>query len=494
MLKNNISKILLILILPFSIIAISLISNSSSRRETFTLIKRFSHPSLKKFIKTNFLIAEENKRLSMELEKSTRKLRILKKLVPNLAIDNDLQIIKSGSKINFIKSENNKVIGGEIPLEIYQPNGKQSLMGIFNLVPGSAYLDSNENDIFLLSASGILGYSKKKNESLTFNQIKTNINRFIGEDQFRKKTWFSIKDLLIYQDKIYASYTQEVKENCWNTSIIYGNLNYEEIIFSKFFSPSECVHSKDNPDKVFNAHQSGGRIFPFDKNNLLLSTGEFRSRYLAQEKNSVLGKILKINIIDKNYKLISMGHRNIQGLYVDNSNKLLISTEHGPSGGDEINLLNLKINQKVEIPNYGWAISSYGDHYGYGKSTKKAKKELGYIKENVKNAYDLYPLYKSHKKYGFIEPLKYFVPSIGISEIVALDEEKKIYIFSSLKGSSLYLLTLDESNNIDFLSQIEVGERIRDIMVHEDQLVIYLENTGSLGFIKINNIFSEFSL
>ena len=74
----------------------------------------------------------------------------------------------------------------------------------------------------------------------------------------------------------------------------------------------------------------------------------------------------------------------------------ILSTEHGPHGGDEI---NLNLNTKI-IKNFGWAISSYGEHYG-GKDSPVNKSK-----------YKKYPLHKSHKDYNFIEPIKYFVPSI----------------------------------------------------------------------------------
>ena len=102
-----------------------------------------------------------------------------------------------------------------------------------------------------------------------------------------------------------------------------------------------------------------------------------------------------------------MGHRNPQGLYYNKTNNFLLEAEHGPEGGDEINLIELDPNK---IPNYGWAISSYGEHYG-GKNAPYNKKK--YVK---------YPLYKSHSEYNFIEPLIYFNPSIGISQIVGLDK------------------------------------------------------------------------
>ena len=93
----------------------------------------------------------------------------------------------------------------------------------------------------------------------------------------------------------------------------------------------------------------------------------------------------------KNTKLYQ-GHRNPQGLKYIESQNLLLMSEHGPKGGDEININYL---DKIEDKNYGWPISSYGEHYD-GKFREEA------------------PLNKSHKEYGFIEPMKYFVPSIGL--------------------------------------------------------------------------------
>ena len=127
-----------------------------------------------------------------------------------------------------------------------------------------------------------------------------------------------------------------------------------------------------NKDREFHPHPSGGRIIGLDKDHIVLTTGPFRSRFLAQDKNSVMGKLIKININDANFDIITMGHRNPQGLYYDKENEFLLETEHGPMGGDEINLIELsKINQD-DIPNYGWAIASAGEHYG-GKIKKYEK-------------------------------------------------------------------------------------------------------------------------
>ena len=335
--------------------------------------------------------------------------------------------------------------------------------GIWNHFPGTGYIDFHSNNLVIISSRGILGYSNKINDGLVFKQIKNNINEFIDNDQFSKKTWYSLKDLTIIKDKIYLSYTEEIKEDCWNTSVIFSEMNYENLEFKKLFGSTECVHSSDNIDQEFTASQSGGRIVGLDDNHIMLSVGDYRERYLAQKKNSINGKILKININNSDYEIISMGHRNPQGLFFDKENNFILETEHGPKGGDEINLIELNQNK---IPNYGWALSSAGEHY---RST-----ELKY-----KN----YPLYKSHKEHGFIEPLISFVPSIAPSEVTKISNN--YYVAGSMKNKSLHFFQLDNDKKIINLTRVEVFERVRDIIYRENKLYMFLEDTASIGVIDV---------
>ena len=102
----------------------------------------------------------------------------------------------------------------------------------------------------------------------------------------------------------------------------------------------------------------------------------------------------------------------------------------------------------------------------------------------IKKIYEKYPLYKSHKKYGFIEPLKSFVPSIGISEIAKIKENK--YVTGSMKDKSLYFFELNEKNKIINMNRINVKERIRDLKFYNGKLYLFLEDTASIGVIKLN--------
>ncbi len=381
------------------------------------------------------------------------------------AVKKELDFKKSLMDFNTQKKKEVNLSNGKV-LSKYILNNFYT--GINHTLPGSGYIDLYKNNLFVLSARGILGYAKNFENEIIFKQINNNLNDFIGLEQFYKRNWFSFKDLLIHDDMVFVSFTEEIEEDCWNTSVVFGKLDNDKVEFNKLFSSKDCIHSINNIDKEFNAHQSGGRMIIFDENHLLLSVGDYRSRFLAQDKNSVNGKIIKINLNDKSYKIFSMGHRNPQGLYLDKKNNLILETEHGPKGGDEINLIKLdELNYDEDIPNYGWPISSAGEHY----------------KDPNGDKYEKYPLYNSHSEHGFIEPLKSFVPSIGISEIVKIGE--KNYVLGSLKKKSLYFLKLDNENKIIDLKEVEVFERIRDLKFYNNKLFLFLEDTSSIGIISL---------
>jgi glucose/arabinose dehydrogenase len=181
----------------------------------------------------------------------------------------------------------------------------------------------------------------------------------------------------------------------------------------------------------------------------------------AQDPNSFFGKILLLNS-SGDAKIFSMGHRNPQGLFFDKDNDIVISSEHGPVGGDEINII--KKNK-----NYGWPISSYG---------------LG--QENTK--------YTEHKKHGFEEPIYYFESNCGPSDIIKIPENflgqfKNDYLLGCLSGrdelygSAFYHYRLNK-NKLKKVDRIFMNDRIRDLRMFEDNILVFiLEKQHSLGFI-----------
>ena len=467
---KNLKIIIAILIISILIISsyffISSLINNQKFSNLKLLLNNEQKELIKKYIFPYKVISAQQQTISQKQQTISDQLRLLNNIGLSVI---ELEKKKEGSEITT--SENIKKLSINKTLKIYKLNSG-FYAGIYQAFPGSGYIDFYKGNIIVLSSRGVLAFKKNIDDTEeNFQQIKNNINEFIGINQFNKNQWYSLKDIFIFNNKVFISYSEEIKEDCWNTSIIYGNINYENINFEKLFSPEECVHSIKNIDNDFNALQAGGKIIYFDDNHILLSVGDHRSRHLAQDIKSVNGKIIKINIDNGNYEIISMGHRNPQGLYFDKENNFILETEHGPQGGDEINLIDVNKINKDKILNYGWAISSAGEHYD------------GKIEKN-KIKYEKYPLYKSHSEHGFIEPLKSFVPSIGISGIVEVGLNR--YVVSSLRDRSLYFFELNEQQEIINLNRVEVFERVRDLRFNDNQLYLFMEDTASIGVMNLN--------
>ena len=331
--------------------------------------------------------------------------------------------------------------------------------------------------MYLVTANGLVAKTSLESfDSDEFNMqvVKTNLNEFLNQKKMFTQLAYGVKDIMIENDKIYISYTDEIKNDCFNISLLEGKILNDKINFKYFFKPSSCV--KKDIERNFSLHQSGGRIVNLDNDNLLLSIGEFRSRHLAQNAKSINGKIIKINKKNKNIKIVSMGHRNPQGLFLDKDTSYIYTSEHGPKGGDEINI----IKNKEKIQNFGWPISSYGEHY----------ERPG---EDNSTLYKSAPLHKSHANYGFIEPEKNFTPSIGISELILLNFLKQKTLIVSSMGKdisegdmSLHIYKVHDGS-LENHKVIPINERVRDMIYIEkkNMIFLFLESSTSIGVIKL---------
>ena len=323
----------------------------------------------------------------------------------------------------------------------------------------SGYIDFYKNYLVLAFTSGkIIFVNKKKmyQNNFEFFEVKNNL-----KDNFfnQKIIWTGIKDIKVIGDFIYVSLTKEVKQGCYNTSLFKAELNTINLIFKEVFSPDECfeVAKQIQAFKYFNGAQSGGRIVNNDE-SIFLTLGDYNYWERVQKLDSFAGKILKLDIYSNEYEILSVGHRNPQGLYYLKEYNHLISTEHGPKGGDEINLI--KINSS-NIQNFGWPISSYGYHYDVVPLNSYVKKVA--------------PLEKNHTKYGFIEPKKYFINSIGISEIIKNPFKKDSFLIASLKEMTLFDISFDNQFNFQRINEkININERIRDLGFDNENNCVFL--------------------
>jgi hypothetical protein len=219
----------------------------------------------------------------------------------------------------------------------------------------AAYLEQTDNEIIFASSSGEFFSFKKKDigfDNLDLKKIRSNIKNVIKNEEFYSDGFVTIKDLLILNNKIFFSYIKKLTNNCYNTSIMSSEFNLNYLKFTEFFSYEDCIVGAHGA--LWN---SGGRMIPFKDGKILLSTGVMTQMLLAQNTNSMFGKIISIDLKTKEFEMVSMGHRNPQGLFYDQNLNIIINTEHGPTGGDEININFNPDNETIE--NYGWPISTY---------------------------------------------------------------------------------------------------------------------------------------
>ncbi len=318
----------------------------------------------------------------------------------------------------------------------------------------------------ILIISNDFNFYIKKIENINYK--KKNLQFEVINNNVKELKIKNILDTKFYDGKLFISYKNIIDENCVSVSVSYSSFNLEYLNFSKLFSINECAKG--------NIWGGAIDIYKTENNHgLLLTTSDvLRSRDedtsiarddRAQDGNSLYNKILFYNFDTNQLKIFSKGHRNPGSIFVDKN--IIISTEHGPRGGDEINLIK-------ENGNYGWPISSYGDLYF-------SKKKSPYYK-------------KDHKKYGFIEPIYSFVPSIGISAIIKVPDSfdeywQDNYLIASLYGNSIYRVKFDNKyTKILFSEKIFIGERIRDIKFYKNLIILSFERGLNLGILKKNEL------
>lgn len=196
-----------------------------------------------------------------------------------------------------------------------------------------------------------------------------------------------------------------------------------------------------------NIHAAGGQLMSTEEGELLFTVGDLlQDPSQAQNDTSFYGKIWRAPL-DKeplevsDFAMVSKGNRNPQGLCpIDDANKVL-ETEHGPKGGDEINVLDLD-SQKVT--NYGWPLVSYGDHY---------------------NGTDIPDKHAPN----YTEPIAFFPYGlVGSHGISVCEKWDGYYLIASLNGNNLYTMILDSSYRVSKMTALNMGQRVRSIARLDD--------------------------
>lgn len=207
------------------------------------------------------------------------------------------------------------------------------------------------------------------------------------------------------------------------------------------------------PAKTGNAHY-GGRVAWLADGTLVLGLGDgFDYREESQNTGSHIGSVVRLNpdgsVPEDNPfvgqsgvrpELYSYGHRNIQGLVYDESHDRLISHEHGPKGGDEINIIE-------PGKNYGWPVTTHGVDYTGARITPFTEQE------------------------GMEPPRLQWTPSIAPSGLALYTGDlfpqwQGDLLVGALASRRVHRVSLDQdgsgAKDVEILFE-ELGERIRDV-------------------------------
>ncbi len=217
------------------------------------------------------------------------------------------------------------------------------------------------------------------------------------------------------------------------------------------------------------AHGGGGRLAVYG-DFVYLTIGDYNHDGVflpmspadpSQAETSDLRWIVRLNIETGARENISFGHRNPQGLTIT-PNGMVLSTEHGPRGGDELNII-------VRGRNYGWPHVSLGvDYPAYA-----------------------WPNNKSQGRHeGYEAPVFAWVPSVGVSNLIDIENFSERWdgdlLVGSLKAASLYRLRLN-GEKITYGEPIWIGQRIRDLAQLPDGTIVLWTDQTQLLFLTIDS-------
>lgn len=214
----------------------------------------------------------------------------------------------------------------------------------------------------------------------------------------------------------------------------------------------------------------GSRITFDEQGHIFFGVGDRGVRPNGQDLLTHAGSILRLNLdgsVPKDNPFVkdsralpeiySYGHRNPQGLYFDKRSQRLIEGEHGPRGGDEVNIIQ-------KGANYGWATISYGKEY-----------------------WNPLPVGEGTHSKGMEQPIKVYIPSIAPSSLIVYQADANSSfrgnIFQgALKLTHLNRLVLDDKDNVIKEERWleDMHERIRNVIEDNSGNLLISTDSGNI--------------
>ena len=273
------------------------------------------------------------------------------------------------------------------------------------------------------------------------------------------------------QDKwIYFTYVKNI-EGEGATTLARAQLKNDSVADYAFIAWQDLLVTRSNTNTDYHF---GSRIAFDAVGHVYFGIGDRGVRPSAQDLTNHSGSIIRLKLngeVPTNNPFIhtknalaeiwSYGHRNPQGLTYDIKNQRLWEIEHGPRGGDELNLI-------VAGKNYGWPVISYGKEYWGPVAVGEA----------------------THKK-GMQQPIKTYIPSIAPGSLLhytsdAFPQWQGNLFAGALKLRHINRIVLD-NNGVAIKEERlleNMHERIRALAQSPEGWIVFSTDSGSLYRIK----------
>ncbi len=213
----------------------------------------------------------------------------------------------------------------------------------------------------------------------------------------------------------------------WVDGLRSGGRPLEGGVWQEVWESTPCLPVRDTPGVftfTFTGHQAGGRIAVTDAGPIYMTVGDYQfdgegGRYPAhpQKPDTSYGKIMRMQPAASGpwpFEIVSTGHRNPQGITVDNAGRVW-AVEHAAMGGDELNLI-------VDGANYGYPLVTLGINYTDFETDEK-----------------FWPFNKRQGRHeGFVEPVYAWMPSIAPSSVKVIEALDPRWDGDLLVGSLKY--------------------------------------------------------
>ena len=286
---------------------------------------------------------------------------------------------------------------------------------------------------------------------------------------------FRVADILLHEQSpdtftLFVSH-HYLTEDCVEFRISSTSLHLDSAS-AMTFSPWQTLFIADpcltftnvhDPLVVFAGGQAGGRMLMDGNEHLLIVIGAHgwdgqqrgRGRWpiVSDDPDAHLGKLVRIHVTTGTAEILASGLRNPQGFARD-ADGTLWETEHGPQGGDELNILRPSLN-------YGWPYVTHGIQYGN----------------------EIWPYNKVQGRHdGFEMPIFSWLLAIAPSNLIISNSQlfplwKHDLLIASLKAQSLFRVRVHDKRVV-YVEQIHIGKRIRDITQMPDSRIALLTEHG----------------